>query len=349
MVTKLLPVPDRLSDPEGRPLFGAYRGVIPDGSLTGLAMDYDRRGLRRLAAEKCWQFVGLCTPEWIASLAIVRMGYAGLTFFSLFDREDGEFLVDQTSLAPPLLAARIDEKPGDGAKASFRIPGVHASVLKPPGLGRYEIRLRWTGGPEVFDLAAQLKAADHPQGGPDGLTAICPVTGNGSVNLTVKQVALPASGRMVLGERTFEFGPGAFGLLDYSHGFLDRTTAWMWACAGGKLKRGRVAGLNLVAGFNDSLENAVWLGQDLIPVGPVVFHRDSSGPTAPWTIRDADGKLDLTFTPEGVRSEQRDVGPLSSHYLQPVGTFSGKLTDRRGREVWLTDLPGVCEEHFSRW
>lgn len=349
MTAKLPPVPDRLSSPEGQPWFGAYRGVIPDGSLAGLDPEHDRRGLSRLASEKCWQFAGITTPEWIVSLAIVRMGYAGLTFFSLFDREGREFLVDHTSLAPPLLAARIDDQPGDGASATFRMPGVHASILKPPGLGRYEIRLRWTGGPEVFDLAAQLRAADHPQGGPDGLTAICPVTGGGSVNLTVKQVALPASGRMLLGERTIPFEKDAFGLLDYSHGFLDRTTSWMWACGGGQLKRGRVAGLNLVAGFNDSLENAVWLGGDLIPIGPVVFHRDTSGPSAPWTIQDAEGKLDLTFTPEGTRCEQRDIGPLSSHYLQPVGSFSGKLTDRRGREIWLTDLPGVCEEHFSRW
>ncbi len=344
MTTRIGDVPDRICGPDGIPLFGAWRGVIPDGALRGLSAEYDRRGLQRVRTEKRWHFACIAGPEWIAAVAIIRLGYGGAAFAYLFDRESRHFVFDESTMAPPVIAAKIADRPGDGARSTFRMPGFHASILHPPGLGRYEVRLRLTGGEEVFDLAAEL----HTQGAPDGLTAICPIGGKGSVNLTVKRVAVPARGRLVIGERTLPFDEKYYAMLDYSHGFLDHTTSWMWACAGGKTARGRTVGLNLVAGFNDSIENVLWIGKDLVPVGPVSFHRDTSGPTAPWTIRDEGGRVDLTFTPEGVRADERDLGPLSTHYVQPVGTFSGTIKGK-GKPVRIKDLAGVCEEHFSRW
>lgn len=345
MKNTLPAAPDRASASDGLPLFGAYRGIIPDASFSSLDPDHARTGLARLRTEKCWHYINVAGPEWMACVAVVRLGYAGVAFAYLFDRRTRNFVFDRTQMAPPLIGARIAEKPGDGAETSFRLPGFHASLLHPPGQGRYVLRLRMTGGEQLFDLATDL----YRQEGPDALSAICPVKGKGSVNLTVKQVALPARGRLIFGDETWNFDKDHYAMVDFSHGYLDRTTSWMWACAGGRTPRGRTLGLNLVAGFNDSLENAIWVGKDLVPVGPVTFHRDTSGPSAPWNIQDEAGKLELTFTPEGARSEQKDVGPISSHYFQPVGTFSGKLTDARGKPVKLEGLTGVCEEHHSRW
>jgi hypothetical protein len=345
MNARLPDVPDRICGLDGQARFGLYRDVIRDGSLDGLGAEQGRSGLARIRQEKCWHYAGISGPNWVAGLAVIRLGYAGAAFVFLFDREEQRFLVDQATMAPPLVAARIAHKPADGASSVFRLPGFSASILKPPGLGRYQLRVRLTSLPEVFDLAAEL----HTHPAPTGMTAICPVGGQGSVNLTSKQVGLPARGRILLGERSLPFDAFHFGLLDYSHGFLDRTTAWMWACAGGVDARGHSVGLNLVEGFNDSLENVLWLSDEPIAVGPVHFSRDTSGPLSPWTIRDEHGRVDLTFQPLGVRSQVRDIGPLSSHYHQPVGTFSGTLGDGRSKPIAIQALTGVCEEHYSRW
>ena len=70
---------------------------------------------------------------------------------------------------------------------------------------------------------------------------------------------------------------------------------------------------------------------------------------APWTIRSADGAVDLRFQPHGERAEDVNFLILSSRYRQPFGSFSGRLRDARGREVRIDGVPGVTEEHAALW
>jgi hypothetical protein len=178
---------------------------------------------------------------------------------------------------------------------------------------------------------------------------VCPVRGQGSVQLTVKQVALPARGRLLVDGREVELGAAPTAIMDYSHGYLDRHTRWMWACGGTRDARGRPLGLNLVAGFNDGLENGIWLGERPLAVGEARFRRGTGDPLAPWEIESDDGRVQLTFRPEGLRQDHRDLGLVASHYIQPFGVFSGTLKGERGRKVQVRDLPGVVEEHDSLW
>ena len=76
-------------------------------------------------------------------------------------------------------------------------------------------------------------------------------------------------------------------------------------------------------------------GSSTAPTGP----RDS-----PWRIRSEDGRVDLTFTPEGYRAQTIDLKVISSRYLQPFGTFSGQIDG-----VAIEGLPGVTEDHAARW
>ncbi len=330
-------------------MFGSYAGVIPDGSLKCLGPEHSRIGLEKILSEKCWHYAAISSPKWFVTLAIIKMGYASAATCALFDRDGSEFVFDRTVIAPPLLGAKLNEIPGDGAESVFRIPGFRASILKPNGLGRYELRARISAEGKKLDLAAEFKAWDSGSGAPTPLTAICPVKAKGTVNITVKQLAMPTTGRLIIGDEHHDLKSDSFALLDFSHGYLDTATSWMWACAGGTMKRKLTIGFNLTAGFNNGLENIIWLGKDMIPTGKVIFHRETSGPKAPWIIKDTDNRLDLTFTPEGSRSEDRDFGPISTRYLQPLGTFSGRITDGRGKDRWIVDLPGVCEEHDARW
>jgi len=334
----LPPVPCRAVDPSGAPLFGTYEGVLADASFVGLAPAYSLPALRRMQSEKAWHFVCLHDRLFAAGFAIVRLGYMSSAFAFLFDRSEREFLVEESVLGPPLLACKIADAPGTGAHSTFRVPGFHCSVMQPAGHGRIELRTRITARGQLLDLAADLATA----GAPAGLTAICPIGGQGALHLTVKQVCLPARARLVLGDEEHVLGPDALGLIDYSHGLLDRTTSWMWAAASGQVG-GQPVGFNLAQGFTAGTECAIWIGEHPQKVGPVQFRREP-GPLGRWWIATDDGRLSLTFTPEGSRSDNKDVGPITSHYLQALGTFSGNLC---GFEV--ADLFGLTEEHHARW
>jgi hypothetical protein len=169
------------------------------------------------------------------------------------------------------------------------------------------------------------------------LCAISPIEG-GVANCTHKTSCLLASGTAVAGGTTFEFdGYGA--ALDHTSGLLARDTRWRWASAAG-----RGIGLNLVEGFNGPVENAVWVDGRIQPVGEAEFRFDAEDPLAPWSIRTPDGAVDLTFAPEGVRVENKNLVFAVSRYVQPIGTFTGTACGVR-----VEGLPGVTEDHHARW
>ena len=47
---------------------------------------------------------------------------------------------------------------------------------------------------------------------------------------------------------------------------------------------------------------------------------------AAWQLRTEDGLLDLTFRPEGLRREDKNLLVAASRYVQPIGVFSGWVT-----------------------
>ncbi len=120
---------------------------------------------------------------------------------------------------------------------------------------------------------------------------------------------------------------------------LDR-----WAFATGR------AGSHLVAfNFSDGFlgsegENVVWIDGEPQPAGPVTFSFDARAPLLDWRVRSADGRVDLTFHPEGYRAQTIDLKLIRSAYLQPFGVWSGSVNG-----VAIEGLAGVAEDHQARW
>ncbi len=137
---------------------------------------------------------------------------------------------------------------------------------------------------------------------------------------------------------------GHTGALDHTSGLLARETRWHWASAAGPR-----LGFNFVEGFNGPVENVVWLDGRIHPVGPVAFEFDRARTNLPWRIRSPDGAVDLTFTPEAERRQNKNLVLAVSRYVQPIGTFRGTLRLPGTAEVKVDDLAGVTEDHLARW
>jgi hypothetical protein len=166
----------------------------------------------------------------------------------------------------------------------------------------------------------------------------------GVAHATQKSSALPVAGWLNVRGRRFDLAK-AVACVDSSNGLLARDTDWRWASA-----HGAKVGFNLQQGYFGSNENALWLDGQLIPLGAARFEFDPQQPMAPWKIRTDDGLLNLVFTPEGARQEDRNLLIASSHYVQPVGTFSGTVRASHNAQARrITRLLGVTEDHRSRW
>ncbi len=361
----LSPAPAEVPGPDGLPGLGAYAGELGPVDLGRLAPPYALPAWARRLRRKRWHYALYTTPEVVAVMAVAEMGYASNAFFAALDLREKQPLVDVTLLGPPAPLTTVSDAMSRGLSARFRVPGARFRFVRPGQSDRYRHSVelsalrRPRSGRVTFEGEALVTGAPPP------LSLIAPVPGSATadgpkasalardgVNVTQKSMGLLASGRLEVGRRRYALDGGVVGL-DSTHGFLARHTRWHWAMGCGRLEDGTPLGFNLVAGFNavsegSPGENALFLGDQLQPVGPATFRFNAADPLDPWQIATEDGTVQVTFRPLHAHRDVRDLRILRSRFVQPLGVFTGRLRFR-GRELSLSELPGVTEDQDMLW
>ncbi|WP_136715275.1 DUF2804 domain-containing protein [Halorientalis salina] len=313
---------------DGRADFGTFAGACETTSLSSLPVNR----LRRYVQEKGWQWFCAVDDDLAVGGAVVDAGLANTAFVWVLDRTRGRLVADESRLLPPTTVRRAD-RPGERPRigADFRDVTLGATERD----SGFSVAGQF--GPVTLDLSLT-------HDGPGPVTAICPVDEgrHPGVNVTQKSTCLSASGSVDWRGRSHTFD-GADGMLDFSHGLLARDTRWRWAIATGTTADGTPIGFNLIDGFNSGLENAVWIGDERRAVDGASFTFDSRNPASTWTVETDDGVVDVRLDPEGVRSEDTNLGLVVSRYAQPLGTWRGTVGDHR------VELVGVAETHHAKW
>ncbi|GGY15895.1 DUF2804 domain-containing protein [Paludibacterium paludis] len=325
----LPPAPSTLFGATGTPAFGMYEGIIPSLDWGPLALPSARRLTRRLH-HKRWQYAAVSHDAFFLGMAVVDAGWTSAAFAYLFDYASGAVAASLSLDGIPFMPVRID-------KASFgdaRFERAKRVIAMQRRGSMLELVIR--------SEALRLDAAIELAGMPPVLASIAPA--NWAAHATLKTGALPAQGTVTAGDRQWRFDK-ASASLDRSDGLLARTTAWRWASA-----HRPGLGFNLQEGYMGDAENALWLDNRLYRLAAATFGFDAGDPLAPWTVRTADGLLDLVFEPCGARHENRDFFVAASRYVQPVGHFHGTVRDPlSGRTLSVDRLAGVTEDHEARW
>ena len=323
--------PPHLPGPDGEPLFGRYAGQTGAIDWSRLAAPFARGPLWRRLHHKRWHYVALCTERVFCAVAIVDLGWAGTAFAYAFDRDDGDMLANFSQDGLPGRAARL----ADHAGGSSRFEAGNTRIaLDSDGAGRHELSLRC----DFLEIDAAFGPGASPL-----LLASGPVA-RGSAHATQKSSGMPLTGEVRTWREEYDLA-GGVASFDYSNGLLARQTAWRWASA-----HTLEMGFNLQAGYFGGHENALWLDGEVHALAPAHFLYDSSDPLSQWHIFTEDDLLELHFTPEGARRDNKKTLLAASRYLQPVGTFSGwvrSAPDQPKRIV--TRMMGVTEDHASRW
>jgi hypothetical protein len=202
------------------------------------------------------------------------------------------------------------------------------------GDGSFNLELRC----EYLEIDASFGPGASPL-----LLASGPIA-RGSVHATQKSSGLPLSGEVRTFRDDYDLA-GGVASFDYSNGLLARNTDWRWASA-----HNLEMGFNLQAGYFGGHENALWLDGQVHALAPAHFIYDKSDALSQWHIFTEDDLLELYFTPEGARRDNKNLVVAASKYLQPIGTFTGwvrSAPDQPKRVV--TQMMGVTEDHTSRW
>ncbi|MBT9493432.1 MAG: DUF2804 domain-containing protein [Paucibacter sp.] len=330
-----LPAPPHEVVIAGAPAIGRYAGRIPQIDWQGLSGAHRRSALWRRLHHKRWHYVGLGNDELFIGVAIVDLGWTCTAFAYVFERRSKSLLANWRQDGLPGLQCRVSDQPLSGCDSWFRGPGARLSLRHRPS-DTLSLNVQTAG----IAMQAELSLAEAAP----MLLAIGFIENGGVAHATQKSPALRVSGKLLIAGRSYSLDD-AVASLDASNGLLARNTDWRWACA----HRADV-GFNLQNGYFGANENALWLQGELIPLGAARFEFDPSRPLAPWHVSTDDGLLDLSFSPEGARQEDRNLGIAASHYIQPVGTFSGLVkASKDALPFAVKGLLGVTEDHQSRW
>lgn len=337
---------DSLIDPTGRVNHGCFDGPIQFNPEDFRLRDFFGRELGPLRRRMAWgafNYLGFLAPGCVVGLAAIKLGYLSQTFVFHFDRATGKVTERSTRCLPSRLGFELNPDESritfEGREGSLRIEKSHARSTLAVEADFGELKLR-AALPFGFDRHP-LRVVNPSCGDPRRFTFT-----EKCAPLSVERFELSVGGvsQAVDPARTRA-------LYDWSAGYFNRHTNWLWAAFAG-VSEGVEVGANFAALVNESFypENAFWIEGERTRLHQVIFRFDDQAPYAePWKIFTEDGRVDLRFKPLAERGEKVGMPFLKANFRQFMGEYSGWLRDGHGREIELKELPGLAEIHLSVW
>jgi len=146
-------------------------------------------------------------------------------------------------------------------------------------------------------------------------------------------------------------GGNAWGIFDWNRGVRPRVDIRYWASACG-LSNGHLVGFNIGHGLIDSsicTENAFFIDGKIHKLDQVTFHIPPSNWLAPWRFTSNDKRLEMTFTPQQMRVDRRQMLFHSVIRRQVCGIFSGRAVLDDGGEMEFHNITGFAERCRTRF
>lgn len=336
---------DKLIDTDGQPHFGVFSRPIKQINHQDFAyhtvMDRNATRLEKHFAFNQFQFVGVCSEELVFGCALVDIKYIGNAFVYLYDRKRSQ-LTEFSFMMPLALRTQLSTSP-DAGTSHFRRGNVDIRLTSRDNPREKYLQIH-IGKTLTADLTVTEPAHYQP-------LSLCTPTGFNGWTYTQKAAGLDVAGTIRLHHHRYQLGADHKGSYDWSCGFMRRETAWNWACLSGMSTEGRILGVNFANGVNETgyTENAFWVEGRLIKVNQVRFLYPKQNRHTQWRIQSDDGKVDLTFEPEGSRQEKLNVIVLATNFTQLFGRFYGTLREDNGTVHTLNGVTGFAEDHYAKW
>lgn len=310
----------------------------PDGRLDPDAVGWTRHPLHRAnlrgwGRNKRWEYWGVLSPTHAVGLVLSSLDYAAVHGIYVLDRTTGAETV-RDAVVPIPRGVTLPDRCGPGT-ASAR-----AGALTLEFTTTEDATTLRAAAPGVeVDLRVRRDPAQ------ESLGVVVP-WGPRRFQYTVKDLARPAEGRLLLGGRTVPVDD-AFAVLDHGRGRWPYAVTWNWAAGSGAGGRAIQLGGRWTEGTGMT-ENALLLGGRLHKLGEQLrWDYDPRDWLRPWRIHGA--SVDVTFHPAHVRVARSNLGVVASLTHQCFGEFTGWATSDDGERVPVDGLAGWAEEARNRW
>lgn len=337
----------RLINHQGDAQFGVFSEAVSEVNYRDYdlrsPMDHRRGPLARRLSFNQFQFLGGLSETLVFGCAIIDIGLVGQAFLYFYEpltRRYSEF-----SFRTPLaLGTHLDQRPEDGS-AAFRSGDNHVAMTATTEPRQRQLWVHLANGVRVDAVFDEETPPIQPMW-------ICTPAGASGFVFARKTAGAAVRGTVHFEGRTIDLADaGMLGHNDWTAGYMRRETSWNWGCVAGRLDDGRIVGLNVSCGVNETghSENCFWIDGALHRLGCVAFDYDRRDLMQGWSLRDSDGRLDLEFTPEGSHKEKVNALVVATNFHQLFGRYRGTLRTVEGEVVELQGQLGYAEQHYAKW
>jgi hypothetical protein len=345
----MTPAPEsqRLVDATGRVRLGIFSQPIlevnhRDFPLTD-PFGRPRSRLGRHFAFNQFQFLGALSDELLFGCAIADVKFVATAFVYCYEPRTRRFR--ERSLRRLLaLGTHFTPTPESGT-VSFRSGRNRIEMSADTSPRQRRLSAELTGGVAIDAVFSEEEPPLEPM-------RICTRAGATGWVYARKTAGHRVTGTLTWEEQTYDLGNlGVRGHHDWTAGFMRRHTFWNWGCLAGTLPDGRVAGMNVSCGVNETsfTENCFWVDGRLHRLEPVFFDYDWRDLGQPWRVSSGDGRCRLEFHPEGKHVERVNAGIVATNFHQLFGRYRGSLATLAGDRVRIDGLLGYMESHYAKW
>jgi hypothetical protein len=161
-----------------------------------------------------------------------------------------------------------------------------------------------------------------------------------------QKASAPISGSITVDKDTQKLDPARdCSSMDEHRNYYPIPNRWAFGCFTGRDSQGRFLSVNMcdnaIKDQEHWNENCIWVDGQISLLGPVRFSFDYKDPMKPWTMKEKNGRLSLTMTPDGGNKPIK-IPPII-YYYQKCGNYSGYIIDDHNIKYEVEGIYGEAE------
>ena len=329
---------------DGEQQLGRFDGPIARTNLLDARYRGWPRALRRWRLKE-WQAFQIASPTLFVNLALFDAKLVSLVQVKIFDRARGVKHLHERTLRPGAFAVADQLLDSRTAYADRRGSLGFTNRLTE---GRIELEVDVPARGTAPRIAGRMTVRCD-RGAPQAVSL--PFEGAGG--MYSHKGMFPVEGELRVGETLHRFtAADTLALMDDHKGYYPYVMRWDWVTSAVHVG-GRALGFNLTRNqcrdpgrYN---ENCAWDGDQIGLLPAVSFVRERVGqPGERWLVRDADGRVDLVFTPTVAGDVRLNALVVESRYRGPFGAFTGRLVPDGLDPIDVDGWFGMGEDFYLR-